>query len=309
MPTKKRDKVAVLIPCYNEESTIQNVVSEYKSILPDSTVYVYDNNSDDDTYNVAQNAGAIVRKEEYQGKGNVIRRMFSDIEADVYLVVDGDMTYDSSVAQLMIDKLRNEHLDMVICTRLEVSDKAYRLGHKMGNYFFSSAVGVIFGKKISDVLTGYKVLSRRFVKTFPAHGHGFDIEHEFTVHSLEMRLPISEITTEYFPRPEGSNSKLSTYKDGVKILFSIFKLVFTEKPLISFSLIAFLLLFVGVIWGWFYVVYPWILTGVIEALPSAILATGFIILSFLMFITGLIIQATKKHRKESFRYGYLRYKI
>ena len=162
---------------------------------------------------------------------------------------------------------------------------------------------------ISDILTGYKALSRRFVKTFPVHGSGFDIEHEFTVHALEMRLPIAEITTEYFPRPDGSESKLSTYKDGIKILFSIFKLTFTEKPLISFSIVSLFLLLIGTTWGWFYVVYPWILTGIIVALPSAILATGLIILSFLIFLTGLIIQATKRHRKESFRYNYLRYKV
>jgi glycosyltransferase involved in cell wall biosynthesis len=305
----KNIEVAVLIPCYNEERTIANVVTEYKNILPNSTVYVYDNNSDDETRIVAKNAGAVVRSEEYQGKGNVIRRMFSDIEADVYLIVDGDMTYDSSVARLMVDKLVSNNLDMVICARSKVSDSAYRSGHKMGNYFFSSAVALIFGKKITDILTGYKALSRRFVKTFPAHGHGFDIEHEFTVHSLEMRLPIAEITTEYFPRPDGSKSKLSTYKDGVKILFSIFKLLFTEKPFLSFSFVALLLLSIGATWGWKYVVYPWILTGNIVAFSSAILATGLIILSFLMFSTGLIVQATKKHRKESFRYNYLRYKI
>ena len=303
------NKVAVLIPCYNEEKTISEVVAEYKAALPDSTVYVYDNNSSDNTYNVAKEAGAIVRREEYQGKGNVIRRMFADIEADAYLLVDGDMTYDSSVANLMINKLIDNKLDMVICARSEVSGSAYRLGHKFGNYFFTKTVGKIFGKKISDILTGYKALSRRFVKTFPAHGNGFDIEHEFTVHALEMRLPISEITTEYFPRPDGSESKLSTYKDGIKILFSIFKLTFTEKPLISFSIVSLFLLLIGTTWGWFYVVYPWILTGIIVALPSAILATGLIILSFLIFLTGLIIQATKRHRKESFRYNYLRYKV
>jgi glycosyltransferase involved in cell wall biosynthesis len=310
MPSKIRDKrIAVLIPCYNEEKTISDVVTEYKNILPDSVIYVYDNNSTDNTYEVAKKVGAVVRREEYQGKGNVIRRMFSDIDADVYLIVDGDMTYDSSVAPLIVDKLICENLDMVICSRSEVSVSAYRLGHKLGNYFFSSAVRKIFGKKISDILTGYKVLSRRFVKTFPAHGNGFDIEHEFTIHSLEMRLPIAEIITEYSPRPDGSESKLSTYKDGIKILFSIFKLIFTEKPLISFSLVALFLLLFGVVWGWYYVIYPWALTGSIIAIPSAILATGLIILSFLMFLTGLIIQATKKHRKESFRYNYLRYKI
>ena len=305
----KKVKVAVLIPCYNEEKTVLEVVAEYKATLPDSTIYVYDNNSSDNTYNVAKEAGAIVRREEYQGKGNVIRRMFADIEADAYLLVDGDMTYDSSVANLMINKLIDNKLDMVICARSEVSGSAYRLGHKLGNYFFTKTVGQIFGKKISDILTGYKALSRRFVKTFPAHGNGFDIEHEFTVHALEMRLPISEITTEYFPRPDGSESKLSTYKDGIKILFSIFKLTFTEKPLISFSIVSLFLLLIGTTWGWFYVVYPWILTGIIVALPSVILATGFIILSFLIFLTGLIIQATKRHRKESFRYNYLRYKV
>jgi len=304
----KKIEVAVLIPCYNEEITISDVISEYRTALPHSTIYVYDNNSTDDTYKLAKDSGAIVRKEEYQGKGNVIRRMFSDIEADVYLVVDGDMTYDPSVASLMIDKLIDNNLDMVICARSEISDSAYRSGHKIGNYFFSSTIGKIFGKKISDILTGYKVLSRRFVKTFPAHGNGFDIEHEFTVHSLEMRLPIAEITTEYFPRPDGSESKLSTYKDGIKILFSIFKLVFTEKPLISFSLVALFLLLTGIIWGWYYVIYPWTLTGTIVALPSAILATGLIILSFLIFLTGLIIQAIKKQRKENFRYNYLKFK-
>jgi glycosyltransferase involved in cell wall biosynthesis len=303
------NKIAVLIPCYNEEATISDVVVSFKNVLPDAVIYVYDNNSKDASRIAAKEAGAIIKSESNQGKGNVIRRMFSDIDADVYLVVDGDMTYDSSVARSMIDKLISDNLDMVICARSEVSSSAYRLGHKLGNSFFSNTIGRIFGKKVSDILTGYKVLSKRFVKTFPAHGKGFDIEHEFTVHALEMRLPISEITTEYFPRPKGSESKLSTYKDGFKILYSIFKLVFTEKPFVSFSLVALFLFSIGTTWGWYYVVYPWILTGAIIALPSAILATGLIILSFLMFSTGLIIQSTKKHRKESFRYNYLKYKI
>jgi glycosyltransferase involved in cell wall biosynthesis len=301
--------IAVLIPCYNEESTISDVVLKFKEVLPNSKIYVYDNNSTDNTYTLAKESGAIVRKEEYQGKGNVIRRMFADIEADIYLIVDGDMTYDPSAAQPMINKLINNNLDMVLCARSEVSNSAYRMGHKLGNYFFSAAIGMLFGKKVSDILTGYKVFSKRFVKTFPAHGNGFDIEHELTVHSLEMRLPISEIVTDYFPRPAGSDSKLSTYKDGIKIFFSIFRLVFTEKPFLSFSLVALLLFLIGSVWGWYYVIYPWILTGAVAAFPSAILATGLIILSFLMFITGLVVQAVKRHRRESFRYNYLKYNL
>lgn len=309
MTMKKRDKLAILIPCYNEATTIAEVVKEYKGLFPGVVIYVYDNNSNDNTFEIARNAGAIVRNETYQGKGSVVRRMFSDVDADIYLLVDGDMTYNSAVAPEMIEKLKNENLDMVVCARTETSNSAYRSGHKLGNYFFTTTIGYIFGRKLSDINTGYRAFSRRFVKTFPSHSKTFDLESEITIHSLEMRLPVSEINTDYFPRPEGSVSKLSTYTDGLKILSTIIKLIFSEKPFAAYSIVALFLLLTGGGWGWHYVLQPWFETGLVNAMPSAILSTGLVILSFLMFTTALVVQATKKQRKEVFRYNYLRYSL
>jgi len=298
-------KIAILIPCFNEEATIGKVIESFRKVLPRSTIYVYDNNSTDDTYNVAAEYGVVVNKEINQGKGNVIRRMFADIDADIYVMVDGDLTYNSSVVTDMIDKLVDKNLDMVNCARISTESLAYRLGHRFGNRVLTLIVQTIFGKNIQDLLSGYRVFSKRFVKTFPAHSREFEIETELTVHSLEMRLPIAEIRSDYYSRPEGSVSKLSTYRDGIRILYTILKLVFTEKPYIAFTILSLFSLLSGVLLGWFAVIQPWMDTGLVVKIPSAILATGLVISSLLLFVTGVIAQAINIQRKELFRLKYL----
>jgi len=298
-------KIAILIPCFNEEATIGKVIESFRKVLPRSTIYVYDNNSTDDTYNVAAEYGVVVNKEINQGKGNVIRRMFADIDADIYVMVDGDLTYNSSVVTDMIDKLVDKNLDMVNCARISTESLAYRLGHRFGNRVLTLIVQTIFGKNIQDLLSGYRVFSKRFVKTFPAHSREFEIETELTVHSLEMRLPIAEIRSDYYSRPEGSVSKLSTYRDGIRILYTILKLVFTEKPYIAFTILSLFSLLSGVLLGWFAVIQPWMDTGLVVKIPSAILATGLVISSLLLFVTGVIAQALNIQRKELFRLKYL----
>jgi len=298
-------KIAILIPCFNEEATIGKVIESFRKVLPRSTIYVYDNNSTDDTYNVAAEYGVVVNKEINQGKGNVIRRMFADIDADIYVMVDGDLTYNSSVVTDMIDKLVDKNLDMVNCARISTESLAYRLGHRCGNRVLTLIVQTIFGKNIQDLLSGYRVFSKRFVKTFPAHSREFEIETELTVHSLEMRLPIAEIRSDYYSRPEGSVSKLSTYRDGIRILYTILKLVFTEKPYIAFTILSLFSLLSGVLLGWFAVIQPWMDTGLVVKIPSAILATGLVISSLLLFVTGVIAQAINIQRKELFRLKYL----
>jgi len=297
-------KVAVLIPCYNEEAAVAAVVRDFRAALPAAAIYVYDNNSRDRTVEVAAAAGAIVRREPLQGKGNVVRRMFADIDADVYVLVDGDDTYHAPSAPLLIDKLVNEQLDMVNAQRISTADAAYRRGHVLGNRLLTGLVGGIFGKRTDDMLSGYRVFSRRFVKSFPALAGGFEIETELTVHALEMRMPFTEVPTPYKERPPGSVSKLSTYKDGLRILFMIGKLVKEERPMQAFCTAAFALALASLVLA-VPLILTYIETGLVPRLPTAVLAAALMILSFLSLTCGLILDSVTRARREARRLAYL----
>ncbi len=296
--------IAVLIPCYNEEAAIGRVVADFRAALPEAAIYVYDNNSRDKTAAVAAEAGAIVRHESLQGKGNVVRRMFADVEADVYVMVDGDDTYHAASAPALIHKLLAEQLDMVNAARVTQVEAAYRPGHRFGNLMLTALVSFVFGKRTADMLSGYRVFSRRFVKSFPTLVVGFEIETELTVHALELRMPITEVATPSTDRPAGSVSKLSTFKDGFRILFMIGKLVKEERPLEFFSLAAGLLTLFSIVLAWpLFVTY--FDTGLVPRLPTAILSTGLMILAFLALACGLILETVTRGRREMKRMAYL----
>jgi glycosyltransferase involved in cell wall biosynthesis len=297
-------RVAVLIPCYNEEKAIAQVISEFRRALPQAAIYVYDNNSRDRTIEVARQAGAIVRSEPLQGKGNVVRRMFSDIEADVYVLTDGDATYDATAAPSMIKALLKGPLDMVNGARVTEIKAAYRMGHRFGNVMLTTMVALIFGDRFRDMLSGYRILSRRFVKSFPALTAGFEIETELTVHALELRMPIAEIRTAYRDRPVGSVSKLSTFKDGFRILFTIIVLIKEERPLQFFSLVAGVFAAIAVILAVPVFEEYW-LTGLVPRLPTAILAMGLMFLGFFSLTAGMILDTVTRGRREMKRMRYL----
>lgn len=296
--------VAVLVPCYNEEAAIGRVVRDFRAVLPDATIYVYDNNSRDRTAEVAAEAGAIVRRETLQGKGNVVRRMFADVEADIYVMVDGDDTYHAASAPALIQKLIDEQLDMVNGARVTQIEAAYRPGHRFGNILLTSLVTFVFGRRTADMLSGFRVFSRRFVKSFPTLVAGFEIETELTVHALELRMPIAEVATPYKDRPPGSVSKLSTFKDGFRILFMIGKLVKEERPLEFFSIAAAVLAVISVIIAT-PVVLTFLETGLVPRLPTAVLSTGLMILAFLAVACGLILETVTRGRREMKRMAYL----
>jgi glycosyltransferase involved in cell wall biosynthesis len=297
-------KLAVLIPCFNEQESIGTVVAGFQSALPSAVVYVFDNNSTDNTAAVAAAAGAIVRRERVQGKGNVVRRMFADVEADVYVMVDGDATYDPLSAETMVNLLVSENLDMVVGRRVATDDNVYRRGHRFGNRMLTSAVARLFGSRFSDMLSGYRVFSKRFVKSFPAMSTGFETETEFTIHALELSLPVAEIETPYALRGEGSSSKLQTYSDGFKILRLILVLYKNERPLEFFSIFAALFCAVALALG-LPVVATFLETGLVPRQPTALLATGLMILSALCFVTGLILDTVTRGRRETRRLAYL----
>lgn len=296
--------VAVLIPCHNEAVAIGKVVTDFRASLPNARIYVYDNNSSDDTIDEARRAGATVRTEPLQGKGNVVRRMFADIEADVYVLVDGDDTYEASSAPVMVRLMLEQRLDMVSGARVDEAVEAYRRGHRLGNAVLTGMVRWLFGKRLSDVLSGYRVFSRRFVKSFPALASGFETETEFSVHALELRMPIVEVSTPYRERPAGSASKLRTYVDGWRILRTIAVLVKEERPLQFFSLAGVVLMLLGLGLG-IPVVTEFMLTGLVPRMPTAVLATGLVLLSFLSFACGLILGSVTRGRKEIKRLAYL----
>lgn len=298
-------RIAVLIPCFNEEAAIARVVAGFRAALPGATVYVYDNNSRDGTVAAARAAGAVIGREPQQGKGNVVRRMFADIEAEVYLLVDGDDTYDPAAAPEMVRRVLAERVDMVTCTRISDSLNAYRRGHRFGNRLLSGLVQAIFGRGVSDMLSGYRAFSRRFVKSFPAMAAGFETETEFTVHALEMRMPIAEVDTAYRDRAAGSMSKLNTWRDGWRILRTIILLVKQERPLQFFGLLGGLMLLAGLGLG-IPVVLTFMRTGLVPRLPTAVLATGCVLLAVLLAMTGLILEAVTLGRKEIKRLAYLR---
>jgi glycosyltransferase involved in cell wall biosynthesis len=297
-------RVAVLIPCYNEAEAIAGVVRDFAAALPEATIYVYDNNSRDATRERAAQAGAIVRSETLQGKGNVVRRMFADIEAEVYVLVDGDGTYDAPSARSMVDLLLQNSLDMVNGARMPVAAGAFRPGHVFGNRLLTGTVAMIFGDRLKDMLSGYRVMSRRFVKSFPALAGGFETETELTVHALELRLPVAETHTPYRERPQGSQSKLHTFRDGWRILRTIIFLVKEERPLQFFSTVALALLAASLALGW-PLVSEFLATGLVPRFPTAILATGLMILSFMSFVAGLTLDTVTVGRREMKRLHYL----
>nr|WP_264185375.1 glycosyltransferase family 2 protein [Roseicella aerolata] len=297
-------RIAVLVPCYNEEVAIPRVVEAFRAALPEATIYVYDNNSKDRTVEVARAAGAIVRTETLQGKGHVVRRMFADIEADIYVLVDGDDTYEAAAAPRMVARLIEERLDMVTGIRISQVQEAYRPGHRFGNVMLTGMVRTVFGNRITDMLSGYRVFSRRFVKSFPALAGGFETETEFTVHALELMLPVGEVPTAYKERPAGSASKLRTFSDGWRILKAIIALVKREKPLPFFSSIAAVLLLASIGLG-IPLVLTFLETGLVPRFPTAILVTGLAVLSFLSAACGLILDTVTRGRLEAKRTAYL----
>lgn len=296
--------MAVLVPCLNEQESIGDVVTDFQALLPDSQVWVYDNGSGDQTREVAQQAGALVRVEPRRGKGNVVRRMFADIDADVYLLVDGDGTYHAPSSRSMIDLLLEDGLDMVTGARSGPDAQAYRQGHKLGNRTLTGLVGLIFGRQCDDMLSGYRVFSRRFVKSFPALSSGFEIETELTVHALELRMPMADLPTPYAARVEGSHSKLRTVPDGLRILRTIFGLVRDERPLEFFSAIWIALVVPAVALG-APVVLEFLATGLVPRLPTAVLSVGLMLLGFLALGCGLILDTVTRGRRELRRLAYL----
>lgn len=299
-------RVAVLVPCYNEEVTVGAVVSAFRQALPEATVYVYDNNSSDDTRQCASAAGAVVRTESQRGKGAVVRRMFRDIEADFYIMVDGDMTYDAAIAPAMLDMAISERLDLVNCVRGEAEQEAYRAGHRLGNVMLTGAVRMVFGNGVQDMLSGYKVFSHRYVKSFPASSIGFGIETELTVHALELAMPVGHIQGAYSGRPPGSSSKLSTYRDGIRILWLILQLFKHERPLSFFGVIALMLVLVSLGLG-IPVIEQYFHTGLVPRFPTAILAMGVMLLGTLSFVAGLILDTVTRGRRELKVLTYLSY--
>lgn len=297
-------RVAVLLPCYNEEASIAQVVRDFRQALPQAKVYVYDNASSDRTGEIAAAAGAVVIRETLRGKGNVVRRMFADIEADIYVLADGDETYDAAAAPQLIELLCRDQLDMVNAARNNSSDHAYRRGHRFGNRLFTTMVSILFGKRFEDILSGYRVFSRRFVKSFPALAHGFEIETELTVHALELRMPVAEVMTAYKERPEGSISKLSTFKDGFRILRTIVRLTKDERPLPFFAVVGALLALAAIVLA-FPLLLTYLETGLVPRFPTAILVCALMILSFLSLACGLILDSVALGRRELRRLHYL----
>jgi glycosyltransferase involved in cell wall biosynthesis len=297
-------EIAVLIPCYNEELSIQQVILDFQKFLPEAKIYVYDNNSTDKTAEIAKKTGAIVRAESRQGKGHVVYRMFGDVEADYYLMVDGDGTYDISMAPQMINILINERCDLVNGKRIESDIDNYRQGHRFGNWMLTGLVASIFSAQFSDMLSGYKAFSKKFIKSFPSLSKGFEIETQITIHALEMNMPVREINTKYANRLEGSESKLSTYKDGFKILYAILLLVIREKPFIFFGLISaslsatMLLLFIPIF-------ISFQETGLVPKFPTLILIGALGTASLICIVTGLITESLTMARKELKRLTYL----
>jgi len=297
-------RVAVVLPCYNEEAAIAETVAGFRAALPGAAIYVYDNNSRDRTVEIARAAGAIVRSEKTQGKGNVVRRMFADVEADVYIMADGDLTYDPKAAAGMVRMLLDDQLDMVVGTRVHEAAEAYRGGHVLGNKLFTGLLAKLFGRSFTDIFSGYRVFSRRFVKSFPVLSAGFEIETEISVHALELKMPVGEVETRYGARPEGSASKLSTYRDGWRILKTIGTRYRVERPVLFYGSVAALLAVAAIV-----LAVPLLLTyldtGLVPRMPTAILVTGTIIVAVLSFFAGLILDTVTRGRREMRRLAYL----
>jgi glycosyltransferase involved in cell wall biosynthesis len=297
-------RIAILVPCYNEALTIAAIVRDFNACLPQAQVYVFDNNSTDGTAEIAREAGAVVRNVPAQGKGSVVRRMFADIEADAYVMVDGDDTYDASVAPQLVEQLLREGLDMVVGNRISTEQAAYRPGHRFGNAMLTGFVSFIFGRTFTDILSGYRVFSRRYVKSFAAHSAGFEIETELTVHSLALRMPVAEVSTIYKSRPEGSVSKLNTYRDGARILGTIFRLFKSERPLAFFSIFATASALLSLALAE-PLVATYLHTGLVPRLPTAVLCTSLMLLGVILLVCGIVLDAITKSRIEHKRFAYL----
>jgi glycosyltransferase involved in cell wall biosynthesis len=304
MPAPQQPRIAVLLPCYNEEAAIAATVAGFRAALPVAVIYVYDNNSADGTRAAAARAGAIVRSESQQGKGHVVRRMFADVDADIYVMADGDLTYDPKSAPRMVDLLLAEQLDMVVGTRRHEEKSAYRGGHVLGNKLFTGLLSGLFGRSFSDIFSGYRVFSRRFVKSFPVLSSGFEIETEMSVHALELRMPVGELETSYGARPEGSHSKLSTWGDGWRILKTITTLYRIERPVLFFGSIGAFLLALAILLA-VPLVQTYLRTGLVPRFPTAILATGLVIIAVLSVFAGLILDTVTRGRREVRRLAYL----
>ncbi len=300
----ERYKIAVLVPCYNEEVAVAEVVRGFRAALPSATVFVFDNNSTDNTVRAAREAGAEVFQERHQGKGFVVRRMFTDIEADIYVLVDGDATYDAPSAPAMIERLLVERLDMVVANRIDQEEAAYRAGHRTGNLLLTGSVKWVFGPAFNDMLSGYRVFSRRFVKTFPVLSGGFEIETELTIHALELGLPAAEIDTPYYARPTGSTSKLNTWRDGFRILRTILALFRAERPLSFFSIIGAVLALISVVLA-IPIFVTYVETGLVPRFPTAILSMGLMMLASLSGAVGLVLDTVTRGRRETKLLAYL----
>jgi glycosyltransferase involved in cell wall biosynthesis len=301
-------RVAVILPCYNEEAAIGMTVAGFRAALPDADIYVYDNGSTDRTADLARGAGARVGTELLKGKGNVVRRMFADVDADVYVLADGDATYDPAAAPVMIARLVDDQLDMVVGARQSDEQEAYRRGHKVGNQLLTAILARLFGRSFSDILTGYRVFSRRFVKSFPILRGGFEIETEICVHALELRMPVAEMVTRYGSRPEGSTSKLSTYRDGLIVLRTILTLFRIERPVLFFGLFAALFALIAIGLG-IPLTITYLDTGLVPRLPTAVLTMGLLVISALCLFTGLILDTVVRGRREMRRLAYLNYPV
>ena len=297
-------KVAVLVPCYNEEAAIAKVVADFRAALPEAAVYVYDNNSKDQTSARAREAGAVVRSETRQGKGNVVRRMFADIEADIYVLVDGDDTYDAGASPRMIAQMIADGADLLTARRIHTDAAAYRPGHVLGNRMLTGLTALLFNVHLSDMLSGYRVFSRRFVKSFPFTAEGFAIETELTVHAVRLMMPMAEMDTRYKERPVGSVSKLNTFRDGFRILGTIGYLVREERPLVFFATIALIFAAAATLMG-APVVSEYLQTGLVPRLPTAVLATGMMVIACLSLTCGLILDTVTRGRWEAKRMAYL----
>ena len=297
-------RIAVLLPCYNEEVSIGATIAGFRRALPEATVFVYDNNSRDRTCAIAAAEGAIVRTERQQGKGHVVRRMFADVDADIYIMADGDLTYDPGAAPAMVEMLVGEGLDMVVGTRRHEDKGAYRGGHVLGNRLFTGLLARMFGRSFSDIFSGYRVFSRRFVKSFPVLSEGFEIETEMSVHALELRMPVGEIETAYGARPDGSESKLSTVRDGWRILRTIITLYRIERPVLFYGTIGLLLFLTAVLLS-IPLITTYAETGLVPRVPTAILVTGMTIVAVLCFFAGLILDTVTRGRREMRRLAYL----
>jgi glycosyltransferase involved in cell wall biosynthesis len=297
-------RIAVLVPCHNEEATVAQVAADFARALPGAAVWVFDNNSTDATAAKAEAAGARVRVAPLKGKGNVVRRMFSDIDADVYVLVDGDGTYDAAAAPMMVRRLVGEGLDMVSAARRSTEAEAFRAGHRFGNRALSGVVRMVFGRQFEDMLTGYRAFSRRFVKSFPAHSSGFEIETELTVHTLQMRLPAAEVEAAYGARPEGSESKLSTFRDGLRILRMISLMVREERPIQFFGVAGLLAVVLAALLAT-PVLLVYLKTGLVPRLPTLVVAVGLVVTALLSFFCGLVLDSVSRMRLEQRRLAYL----